>query len=182
MTVGDTKKCWAKAYYSDGSDGVDITSKVSWSVVGTALSVNSGGKVTALGSEKNTDSKIVINYPNITPNSIILNVEGVDGKNLTTYKGGSCFTKGNYSNRGKTSIPNGTLYLYYSKTCKSKIGVLIPKTNSSKTSVQIVRDDGSTQSYSGTGRIYTPMLYAPSKKVCVYGSVDGASLSQGVCK
>jgi len=182
MTVGDTQSCTAKAYYSDNSSQ-DITSSASWNVMTntTALSVASRGKVTAKGAENNTASKIKITYPNAIANSVIVNVEGVDGKNPTIYKGASCFKSGNFLS-WKKNIPNGTLYLFYSKICKSNIGYLVPNTTSSKTSVKIVRADNSTQSYSGTGRIYTPMLYAPSKKVCVYGSVNGASLSKGVCK
>jgi len=179
LNMGDVKSCTATAYYSDGTNK-DITSGVSWSVMtnSTVLKV-SGGKLTVLGAEKDTVARVKITYPNATANGADITIKGLDGQNPKTYQNGLCLKD---TKKFTTNIKNGKLHLYYSKTCETNFGILEPTKSTSKTKVKIVREGGGTQSYEKVGTINTPMLFSPSKKVCVYGSVDGATESKGSCK
>lgn len=179
LNMGDVKSCTATAYYSNGTNK-DITSGASWSVMtnSTVLKV-SGGKLTVLGAEKDTVARVKITYPNATANGADITIKGLDGQNPKTYQNGLCLKD---TMKFTTNIKNGKLHLFYSKTCKTNFGILEPTKSTSKTKVKIVREGGGTQSYEKVGTIYTPMLFSPSKKVCVYGSVNGATESKGSCK
>ncbi len=179
LNMGDVKSCTATAYYSNGTNK-DITSGASWSVMtnSTVLKV-SGGKLTVIGAEKDTVARVKITYPNATANGADITIKGLDGQNPKTYQNGLCLKD---TKKFTTNIKNGKLHLYYSKTCKTNFGILEPTKSTSKTKVKIVRKGGGTQSYEKVGTIYTPMLFSPSKKVCVYGSVDGATESKGQCR
>jgi len=181
MFGGSSGQCSSTAYFTNGTSK-DISSATTWSVMTnpSALSISSSGVISALGVEKDTPARVKITYGTATPNGTDIIVKGLDGQDPLVYQNKLCLKEGTYL-KWSTSIPNGTLYLFYSKTCKSNFGLIQPTNSSSKTSVKIVRDDGSTQTKSGTGTIVSPMLYAPSKKVCVHGSVNDATWTKGSC-
>jgi hypothetical protein len=80
-------------------------------------------------------------------------------------------------------VTGGKVELRWSNTCKTNWSLVTPNSSYASTSATVTRSsDGRSYSYSGTGRIWSSMVYSPSVTSCAYGVISGISSGSGACR
>ena len=191
LKVLQSATCQATAYYTNGTNKTVTGTGASWVLKNanvnnnTIATINSQGVVTAKGTSVNSIVNVHATYSEngvVQQNSVKLTIEGVDGKSPIELGCTSDEKMVNY--KVISGSVAGTIALMYSAKCGTNWAKAIPLKNTSKTNAKIMRmSDGRSYQYSGTGRIYTPMVFSPTTKACASGAIDTLKVIENtVCK
>lgn len=191
LKVLQSAACQATAYYTNGTNKTVTGTGASWVLKNanvnnnTIATINSQGVVTAKGTSANSIVNVHATYSEngvVQQNSVKLTIEGVDGKSPIELGCTSDEQMVNY--KVISGSVAGTIALMYSAKCGTNWAKAIPLKNTAKTNAKIMRmSDGRSYQYSGTGRIYTPMVFSPTTKACASGAIDTVKVIENtVCK